>query len=97
MRWKLWHALSVDHEAVGIVEREDAVAGNPLEVQHDARGLIRLLSQSNVADHVIVVIEREGRIAQRQKGNRATEVEEQPRRVLPIAPRGNALHHRAER
>ena len=51
------HAHAIDHEAVRAVERVHAVAGDAGRVEHDARRVVRMPADANLADDVGVAFE----------------------------------------
>ena len=73
-------ALEVHDDAIGVVERVDAVARVAFEVEHDARALVRLPPDPHLLHDV--VREGDGRVLERLDGSGVLEIEEHARRTV---------------
>ena len=71
-------SLAIDHDAKWFVERERVAALGVLGVEHDTCHLIRVPSQTHLANHIVIVCERQRRVAERPGRLGTPEIEEQP-------------------
>jgi hypothetical protein len=74
-------AHAVNHQAIRVVERIDAVAADAACVEDDARGVVRAPAETDLADDVGIAVEAQRLIGQRRGGLCVGKIDEDARLV----------------
>ena len=78
-RLRLPHAI--DHKAVRVVQRIDAVAGDTSGIEHNARRAVGMPADPDLTHDVVVDVEAQSPIDQSRHGARRRQIEEHAHRI----------------